>query len=72
MVEQEQPAVYRRDIHELLHHDQYTPEEAAFLLGMDVDALKQAAHRHELPAVIASHEVLYILRADLIHWLEKR
>lgn len=61
-----------RDLLELLHHDQYTPEDAAYLLGMDPDVIHQAAHRHELPAIFAGHDVLYIRRADLVHWLETR
>ena len=61
-----------RDVLELLHHDQYTPEDAAYLLGMDPDVILQAAHRHELPAIFAGHDVLYIRRGDLLHWLETR
>jgi excisionase family DNA binding protein len=72
MIENDQPAVYRRDFHELLHHEQYTPEEAAFLLGMDVEVIEQAAHRHELPAIFAGHHVMYIMRTELIGWLERR
>jgi len=65
------PAVERRDISELLHHDQYTPQEAAFLLGINVDVLYQAAQRGDLKAVIAGHDVLYIMRQDLVNWLER-
>jgi excisionase family DNA binding protein len=66
------PTVERRDFSELLHHDQYTPQEAAFLLGVDVDVIYQAAHRGNLKAVIAGHDVLYIFRHDLIEWLDSR
>jgi len=72
MAENEQPAIFRQNFHELLHHDQYTPEEAAFLLGIDPGVIHQAAHRHELPAIFAEHHVVYIRRADLVHWLEHR
>ena len=47
-----------RDIDELLHHDHYTVEEAAFLLGMDSKAINQAAHRHELVATCVDHHVI--------------
>ena len=60
------------DLLELLHHDQYSPEDAAYLLGMDPDVILQAAHRHDLPAVFAGHDVLYIRRSDLVRWLETR
>ena len=66
------PAVEQRNVSELLHHDQYTPEEAAFLLGISVDVLYQAAQRRDLKAVIVGHDVLYIMRKDLITWLERR
>lgn len=66
------PAVEQRNISELLHHDQYTPQEAAFLLGISVDVLYQAAQRGDLKAVFAGHDVLYIMRQDLISWLESR
>jgi len=72
MVENEQPAIFRQNFHELLQHDQYTPEEAAFLLGVDPGVINQVAHRHELPAIFAEHHVMYIMRADLVRWLENR
>jgi excisionase family DNA binding protein len=64
--------VAQRDFSELLHHDQYTPQEAAFLLGMDVRVIYQAAHRGTLKAVLAGPDVLYVYRHDLIEWLERR
>lgn len=63
---------YRHDISDLLHHDHYTVEEAAYLLGMDPGVLNQAAHRHELPAIFAEHHVIYLRRDDLLRWLASR
>jgi len=63
---------HRHDISELLHHDHYTVEEAAYLLGMDPAVLNQAAHRHELPAILAEHHVIHLRRDDLLRWLESR
>ena len=60
------------DIDELLHHDHYTVEEAAFLLGMDPNVLRQAAHRHELSAIFVDHHVIHVRRDDLVAWLRTR
>jgi excisionase family DNA binding protein len=57
---------------ELLQHDAYTPEEAAYLLGMDVDVILQAAHRHTLKATFVGRDIVSINRSDLVHWLENR
>lgn len=72
MTDAQEPPRVDRDLLELLHHDQYTPEDAAYLLGMDPRVIHQAAHRHELPAIFAGHDVLYIRRSDLVRWLETR
>lgn len=61
-----------RDFDELLHHDHYTVEEAAYLLGMDPKAINQAAHRHELAATCVDHHVISLRREDLIRWLRSR
>lgn len=63
---------YRAEIAELLHHDHYTVEEAAYLLGMDPSVLNQAAHRHELLATFVQHHVVNLRRDDLLRWLESR
>ena len=57
---------------ELLAHDRYTPEEAAYLLGMDVDVIRQAAHRHHLKATFIGNDIVSIDRGDLVRWLETR
>jgi excisionase family DNA binding protein len=61
-----------KSIEELLHKEQYNPDEAAYLLGMDVNVIHQAAHRHDLPATFVGHDVTFIRRADLLRWLETR
>ncbi len=61
-----------RNMLELLHQEQYTPEEVAYVFGMDIDIILQAAHRHELPAVFIGHDVATIKRSDLLHWMEQR
>ena len=57
---------------ELMQHDSYTPEEAAYLLGMDVEVIRQAAHRHTLKASFVGRDIVSIDRGDLVHWLETR
>ncbi len=56
----------------LLGQDHYTPEEAAELLGMDIDVIYQAAHRGHLPALKVGNDIISIKRADLVGWLESR
>lgn len=69
----EQPADRgTRNVSDLLHKDHYTPDEIAYLLGMDVNVILQAAHRHDLPAVFIGNDVATIKRSDLLRWLESR
>ncbi len=57
---------------ELLQHDQYTPDEAAYLLGIDNDVIHQAVHRGRLKARMIGNDIFQIDRGDLVHWLETR
>jgi len=63
------PAGGDKGIEELLHQDNYAPEEAASLLGMDVQRLYAAAFRGDLKARIVGRDVVSVSRADLIDWL---
>lgn len=60
------------EIEALLHHDHYTVDEAAYILGMNPDVLRQAAQRHELKAYFVNHAIVDIHRDDLVRWLESR
>lgn len=60
------------DFSELLLKDQYTPDEAAYLLGMDNDVIHQAAHRGRLKARMIGEDIVSIDRGDLVAWLETR
>jgi len=66
------PSTPRQSYAELLRHDRYTPEEAAYLLGMDVEVIQQAAHRGTLKASFIGRDIVSIDRGDLVHWLETR
>jgi len=57
---------------ELLNRDQYTPDEAAYLLGIDNDVIHQAVHRGTLKAVVIGNDIVSIDRGDLVQWLESR
>ena len=57
---------------ELLDRDQYTPDEAAYLLGIDNDVINQAVHRGHLKAAMIGADILHIERGDLVRWLESR
>ena len=60
----------RASILDLLHHERYTPEEVARLLGMHVDFVCQAAYHGDLRARIVGHDVVDIRREDIIAWLD--
>lgn len=71
-MEQRERNLTPEQIEELLHHDHYTVEEAAYLLGMDPKVINQAAHRHELNAIFVDHHVIHVRRDDLVRWLTDR
>ncbi len=56
----------------LFDRDQYTPDEAAYLLGMDNDVINQAVHHDRLKATMIGNDILHIDRGDLVAWLETR
>ncbi len=57
---------------ELLERDQYTPDEAAYLFGIDNDVIHQAVHRGRLKATMIGNDIFQIDRGHLVHWLETR
>ncbi len=59
-------------IEELLHQGTYTPEQAASLLGMDVQRIYAAAFRGDLKARIVGEDVVSVERSDLLAWLRER
>jgi excisionase family DNA binding protein len=65
-------AASRVNYSELLRKDHYTPDEAAYLLGIDNDVINQAVHRGRLPALMVGNDIISIKRGDLVHWLETR
>jgi excisionase family DNA binding protein len=58
-------------IEELLHHEEYTSEELARLLGIGLDVVRHAAFTGELPAQMAGHDIVRIRREDALSWLEQ-
>jgi len=66
------PEPGERSMLELLHQEQFTPQEVAYVFGMDIDIILQAAHRHDLPAIFIGHDVATIKRSDLLKWMERR
>ncbi len=55
----------------LLHKDHYSPSEAAYLLGIDVNRIYQAAFARRLHAEIVGHDVVSVSREALIAWLKR-
>ncbi len=62
----------REALFELLHHDHYSPDELARVLGMDVKVILHDALRRELKSYIVNHQVLDIRREDVLEWLQTR
>ena len=52
--------------------EEYTPEEAARLLGMSIDVITHAAREGELKADRAGHKIVCIKHEDLVDWLKRR
>lgn len=57
---------------ELLRQSHYTPEELAQLLDMRVEFIREEALQHRLRAIIVDHQVVSILRHDVLVWLDKQ
>lgn len=53
---------------ELLHHERYTADEVAQLLGINVHTIRHAAFAGELPAQIVGHHMLSLRRQDVVTW----
>jgi excisionase family DNA binding protein len=60
------------ELEDALHHDHYSPEELAALLGMNLHTVEQAAHSGELRATIVDHRILSIRREDVVRWFERQ
>lgn len=62
----------RVSLFELLHHERYTADEVARLLGLSVDIVRHAAFAGELPAEIVGHHIIRVRREDVVAWCEAR
>jgi hypothetical protein len=57
---------------ELMTQDQYTPEDLATLLEVDVNLIREEAFTGRLKAEIVDHNIVSISRADALRWLDAR
>jgi hypothetical protein len=55
----------------LLHQDRYVPAAAAYLLGIPVETIYQAAFAKHLKAEIVGHDVVSVSRDALLTWLKR-
>jgi hypothetical protein len=62
----------RESLFELLHHERYTADEVARLLGISVRVIRHAAFSGELRAQILEHHILSLRREDVITWVMAR
>ncbi len=58
--------------HVNLQQEEYTPEEAARMLGTSVEVIMHAARSGELVAEKVGHKVVCIKHADLTNWLDRQ
>ena len=57
---------------ESLHHDHYSVQELARLLGMGESIIEHAVFSGDLKAQMADHHIVSILRSDALAWLRVR
>lgn len=57
---------------QLLHADEYTPEELSELTGVGLEVIRRAAYDGELVALIVDNDIIKVSRADALHWLTQR
>ena len=66
----------KRQLHqsayELLHQEQYTPEEVAEVLEIGLDVVRHAVFTGELPAQIIAHDIISLQRHDVLAWFGAR
>lgn len=62
----------RESLFELLHHERYTADEVARLLGISVHIIQHAAFSGELKAQILGHHILSLRREDVVAWFVAR
>jgi excisionase family DNA binding protein len=55
----------------LFHQDRYAPDEAAYLLGIPVETIYQAAFARQLEAEMVEHDVVSVSRDALLAWLKR-
>ncbi|MEO8288099.1 MAG: helix-turn-helix domain-containing protein [Chloroflexota bacterium] len=55
-----------------LLQDEYTPEEAARLLGTSLEVIMHAARNGDLKAERQGKKIMCIQHADLVDWLNRR
>ena len=55
-------------VYELLQQDEYTPEEVADLLGIDINVVRHAAFTGQLRAEIVGEDIVGIRREDVVEW----
>jgi len=57
---------------ESLHHDHYTVDELARLLDMGKHVIEHAVYSGDLKAFVVDHQIIDILRSDVLEWLANR
>jgi excisionase family DNA binding protein len=57
---------------ELLHHERYTAEELAKLLGIGLDVVRHATFSGELRGQVIGHHIICLQRQDILRWLRER
>ncbi len=61
-----------KSVDELLHQNEYTPEELARLLDLPLSLIEHEAFAGNLKALIIEHRVVSIPREEAIAWMNDR
>jgi excisionase family DNA binding protein len=69
----EYPRIYEHiEVLESLHHEHFSVEELADVLGISPSVIHAAVRRGELKGFTAGHRIVDIRRSDALEWLNER
>lgn len=72
MTESNQQTTSTNDLWDLLHQEEYTPQDAARVLNLRENLILSSAYGGDLKATIINGDVISVTRTDLVAWLQWR
>jgi hypothetical protein len=69
----EYPRIYEHiEVIESLHHEHFSVEELADILGVSPSVINAAVRRGDLKGFVSDHRIVDIRRSDALEWLQER